>query len=87
MNSGSNTLVNKMAEVTNISPFGFWMLVNKKEYFISYEDFPVYQTASILDIASVSVDAFGNLHWPSLDADIELESLENPDAYPLHFKE
>lgn len=34
-------------EVTNISPFGLWILLNDKEYFISNEDYPAFQSASI----------------------------------------
>lgn len=28
----------------------------------------------------------GNLHWEDLDADIELDSLENPEDYPLVYR-
>lgn len=74
------------AEVTNISPFGFWLLAGGKEYFVNYKDYSVFENASIKDIANVVEDAEGNLHWPSLDADIELNALENPQDYPLSYK-
>ena len=84
---GTNTLrkYEQSAEVTNISPFGFWLLANEKEYFVSYKDYPVFESAAIRQIAEVVQDAEGNLHWPGLDADIELEALENPEAYPLTY--
>ena len=73
-------------EVTNISPFGIWILTNNKEYFISYKDYPVFETATIKQIAEVTTDSSGNLHWEELDADIELDSLENPENYPLTYR-
>ena len=85
---GTSTLVatKTKTEVTNISPFGIWILTNGKEYFISYKDYPVFETASIRQIADISTDFSGNLHWEELDADIELESLENPEDYPLVYR-
>ena len=85
---GTNTLkkVDDSTEVTNISPFGFWILTGDKEYFVAYKEYPVFENASIKDIVNVECDFSGNLHWPALDADIELDSLENPEAYPLTYK-
>lgn len=83
---GINTLEHsKEVEVTNISPFGFWLLSRDKEYFVSFEDYPVFADASILDIATVRTDVLGNFHWPALDADIEVDALETPDEYPLSY--
>lgn len=86
MQSGTSTLVATKTEVTNISPFGIWILTNNKEYFISYKDYPVFEKASIKQIAAVTTDFSGNLHWEDLDADIELDSLENPGDYPLVYR-
>ena len=41
---------------------------------------------TIKQIADVTTDFSGNLHWAELDADIELESLENPKNYPLIYR-
>ena len=86
MQTGTSTLVATKTEVTNISPFGIWILTNDKEYFISYKDYPVFEKASIKQIAAVTTDFSGNLHWEDLDADIELDSLENPEDYPLVYR-
>lgn len=86
MNPGMNTLLKTKTEVTNISPFGIWILANDKEYFISYKDYPIFENASIKQIADVESDLQGNLHWKELDADIELEALENPENFPLIYK-
>ena len=34
----------------------------------------------------IFVDGCGNLHWPHLDTDIEIESLKTPEKYPLVFE-
>ena len=86
MQTGTSTLVATKTEVTNISPFGIWILTNDKEYFINYKDYPVFETATVKQIADVTTDFAGNLHWEELDADIELESLENLDNYPLIYR-
>lgn len=83
---GANTLEKTKAEVTNISPFGIWILAGGKEYFISYKDYPVFENASVRQIADIESDISGNLHWKELDADIELEALENPESFPLMYK-
>ncbi|MCK9170963.1 MAG: DUF2442 domain-containing protein [Treponema sp.] len=88
MNSRSNTLVHEKTavEITNISPFGFWLLAGGKEYFIDYNDYPVFKNASIRQIAEITADIEGNLHWTSLDADVELDALDTPEVYPLEYK-
>ena len=70
-------------EVTSIGATGFWLLVEDKEYFVPFADYPVFQTATIEQIFNVKRLGRGQFHWPALDADIELDALENPDQFPL----
>jgi hypothetical protein len=70
------------AEIQNVSKFGIWMLIKGCEYFLSYRDFPWFQEASVQEIYNFQF--FGrHLHWPDLDIDLDLESLSNPDRFPL----
>ena len=55
------------------------------EYFVSFKDYPDFYTATVQQINDFTVDAFGNFHWEVLDIDIEKESLETPENYPLVF--
>ena len=71
------------AEVTNIDHFGFWLLVQNKEYFLPYEDFPWFRAATIDEILNVELLSEEHLHWPALDVDLSLDSLETPAAFPL----
>ncbi len=70
-------------EITNISQHGMWIWVNQKEYFISFDDFPMFKNASLESIFKMVFYPPNHLRWGKLDIDIELESLENPEAYPL----
>ena len=70
-------------EVTNISKHGFWMLINGKEYFLAFKDFPWFREATISQITNVKLIHSQHLYWTDLDVDLELESLENLEKYPL----
>ncbi len=71
------------AEVTNISKHGFWMLLDERELFLSFHDFPWFEQASIHAITTVERPQPGHLHWPELDVDLAVASIERPGDYPL----
>jgi hypothetical protein len=71
------------AEVTNIDAHGFWLLVRGKEHFLPYEEYPWFREARVCDILGVALVGVDHLHWPALDVDLSLESLEKPEAFPL----
>ena len=71
------------SEVTNIGPLGFWLLVDDKEYFVPFADYPVFKQATVEQIFAVHRLGPDQFHWPALDADIELDALEHPEQYPL----
>ena len=74
------------SEVTNIEPLGFWILVGDREYFVPLADYPVFKGASIQQIFKMQRLSPTQLHWPGLDADIEIDALEQPEHYPMVFK-
>jgi Protein of unknown function (DUF2442) len=80
---GTNTLGN---EVTNISVMGFWLLVDNREYFVPFADYPVFKTATMDQIFNFRRIGPKQYHWPALDADIELNALEHPDQFPLIYR-
>jgi hypothetical protein len=77
---GTNT---SLAEVTNVDTHGIWVLVRDKEHFLAHEDFPWFKKAKVEDILNVELLHGVHLHWPALDVDLALDSLENPGKYPL----
>ncbi len=73
-------------EVTNISPHGFWILSDDKEYFLSFDDFPWFKDKTINDITNIQSFSAGHLYWESLDIDLSLEMIEHPERFPLQAK-
>jgi hypothetical protein len=81
--SGENT---SLSEVTSITQAGFWLLVDDKEYFVPFTDYPEFKQATVEQICKperVGSDIFS---WEELDIDIELGALAEPEKYPLEFK-
>ena len=71
--------------VTNIEKYGFWLLVDNKEYFILFEEYPVFKKATVDQTLNVIRIANSKFHWQELDADIELKALEHPEKIKLKF--
>ena len=74
------------SEVTDISPFGIWLLHRGKEYFLSFENFPWFKNAPVSQIFSVVEEDEDHLRWPVLDIDLSLKSIRNPEDYPLVYE-
>ena len=70
-------------EVTNVSAHGFWILIAARELFVSFEHFPFFKDAAIGKILNVESPGPDHLHWPDLDVDLSIESIEHPQDFPL----
>lgn len=71
------------AEVTNVSPHGFWLFVGERELFVPFKEFPWFREASVREITNVQLPSPHHLYWPDLDIDLAVESIEHPEKYPL----
>jgi len=78
--AGKSTLE---AKVTQIDKQGIWLLIGEKESFLSFENFPWFRRASISAIHNVELLNARHLHWPDLDIDLAIESIEHPERFPL----
>lgn len=86
MNSGTTILEkDKNTQFSGITPNGIWLLSNGKELFINFKDYPEFKDATVSQIQDFSTDISGNLHWKSIDVDIEIEALENPEKFPMKY--
>lgn len=83
-NFGKNIL---SSSITSVTSFGFWILCNDKEYFVSFGDYPEFKNANVVSIFNVEQLSPNQLRWHDLDIDIELDALENPSAFPMVFKD
>ncbi len=77
---GSST---SAAEVLGVSPRGLWLLVRDREYFLDSAQFPWFASASVRAVYDVVLEHGHILHWPQLDIDLELDSLTDPERWPL----
>ena len=82
-NSGKLGKISLGNEVTNISPFGLWVLASGKEYFLDHKKYPWFRRAAVEDVLDIEVPREGHLRWPSLDIDLHIDCLEHPERYPL----
>jgi len=70
-------------EVRKISKHGISLLVKKKEYFLSFEEFPWFKEASVSAIQNVELLNDHHLYWPDLDIDLAVDSIEDSAGFPL----
>ncbi len=73
-------------EVTNISQHGFWLLLDGRELFLSFQDFPWFRHSTVDAILRLERPAPGHLYWPDVDIDLAVDSIEHPERYPLMSK-
>jgi len=71
------------AGVTHISKHGFWLLLEERESFLPFENFPWFKDAPVSAILNVQLLNARHLFWPDLDVDLAVESIEHPEHFPL----
>jgi hypothetical protein len=75
--------ITSVAEVTHISKNGFWILLGDEELLVPFEHFPWFKKATVEQISDVNWPTPDHLHWPSLDIDLSVQSIRQPQDYPL----
>ena len=59
---------------------GIAVIVNGKEYFLRFTDFPWFEYCNTAELRDVTSDRWG-VYWKSLDIDLSIESIENPERF------
>lgn len=77
---GERTL---QVEVTNISQHGFWLLLDGRELSLPFAQFPWFRNATVAAILNVQRPHAGHLYWPDVDVDLDVDSIEHPESFPL----
>lgn len=75
--------ITSAVEVTNISRHGFWLLLDEEELLLPFEQFPWFKSATVEQIINVKQPSAGHLYWPALDVDLAVQSIRQPEAFPL----
>lgn len=82
--NGTGTLeAPNSVDVQGVSPHGFWLLLEGREYFLDFEAYPWFKEAKVGQIFNVSLLHGHHLFWSELDVDLDVASLEEPDRFPL----
>ncbi len=74
-------------EVSGISPHGIWLFLGDREVFLPFADFPWFRDAPVAGVLHVERPQPGHLYWPDLDVDLAVESILNPERFPLISRE
>ena len=77
---GISTSENKTCFLGTL-PDGIAILVNGKEYFLRYTDFPWFEYCNAVELRDMTADRWG-VYWNSLGIDLSIESLEEPERFP-----
>ena len=88
---GKNT---SLVELTNVSAYGFWLLLSdstparaEQEVFLPFDKFPWFRSATIAQLTQVERPSPNHLYWPALDIDLAVESIHHPEQFPLVSKQ
>ncbi len=69
-------------EILALTPNALWIMVRGVECMLDYRRFPWFRRATIDDVRRVEL-RFEHLHWPTLDVDLDVSSLKEPERFPL----
>lgn len=70
-------------EVLCVTARGLQLRVDGRGHFLGFSKFPFFRRATVCSLFRVSRPHAGHLRWPELDVDLELDSIERPQRYPL----
>jgi hypothetical protein len=70
-------------EVLGLTPRALWLLLGERELMLDFETFPWFARATIEEACDVVLLAGQHLHWPRLDVDLHVDSIEHPERFPL----
>ena len=83
MRSAARGPATSAPEVTHVSSRGIWLLVDERERFLPYAQFPWFRDAVLRDVLNVEQPGRDHLRWPALDVDLSVRSIIDPAAFPL----
>ncbi len=71
-------------EVIHISRHGFWLLLGEEEeLLLPFAQFPWFRQATIEQISTIEWPTPDHLYWPELDIDLSVQSIRQPEKFPL----
>jgi len=77
---GINTSENKTCFLGTTDE-GMAILVNGKDYFLRYADFPWFEYCGATELRDLTADRWG-VYWNTIGIDLPIEALEHPEQFP-----
>ncbi len=74
-------------ELTHVSGFGLWLLLDGEEFFLPFELFPWFRRVTIEQLSVIERPTSDHLYWPLLDVDLAVQSIRKPSDCPLVAKD
>ena len=82
----NGTSVKKNAEVKMVTSEGLCLIVEDKEYFAAFADFPYLAELPSTQIFNVEYCGHGHIRWDYADIDLHTKILAHPEDYPLRMQ-
>ena len=79
INNGTYSSVKVNAVMSN----GIVIEVMGNSFFLPYNSNPWFEKATIADVFNVEMVGKTGIRWDRLDVDLAIDSLQNPEKYPL----
>ena len=76
-------MITSVPEVTHVSKHCVRLLLGNEELLLPFKKFPWFKQATIEQIEDVQWPTSGHLYWPKPDVDLSVESIRNPESFPL----
>lgn len=70
-------------EVVSINAHGISLLWQHETLFLPYTEFPWFQDQPESKVRRVTEVYPTHLYWPDMDIDLSVESIRNPERFPL----
>jgi hypothetical protein len=72
------------AEVSGVTKRGLWLLLDEQEeLFLPFAEFPWFRSAPVDQIFHLERPQSHHLYWPELDVDLHVDSVRQPEKFPL----
>jgi hypothetical protein len=82
----NGTSVKRNAEVKMVTSEGLCLVVEGKEYFAAFTDFPYLAALPSTQIFDVEYCGHGHIRWNDADIDLHTKILAHPEDYPVHMQ-
>ncbi len=81
--SEQNGTTTSSVRVLTITNKGILLSLSKGDFFLSYDNYPWFYNAKVEDVFDVKMDGNDAIRWDKLDVDLEIDSILEPQKYPL----